>query len=303
MTKLIASSVGIIGDYMLDIHFDTVPAEDSNKNKTEIFKIKNITYYPGGAGTIARLLNSTKMFDVNCIGTIGNDWAGKIIYDYFSSRNTQNFLVFNKNHTRLRGYLTSDFINKFRIDRDPPASGYCNIPKLELDYIVISDFNYGCNNISLENIIFKLSIAAINNKNIKKYFFADFLVLNALEQIKGKNQVVAKDVVILTKAIRKNGYKKNIIITNNSDGLYLSLSNNNFYHINALRVNEKNPVGSGDTFVTGLLIGLDKGMSIINAVRVGAYLAGESVKESNIGLKKIEVDKIKYQEISFRSLN
>lgn len=289
-----SNRITIFGDYMLDIFIQACGKKEININGCiPSFLIKRYEYMPGGAGTVARLLISAKL-SVNCVGLIGDDWAGRLLHNMLTNNNKQKYL-FKEEHidTRIRLYIIDAKGPFIRLDIEGPNKNVTseligeNMKKVKIntDILAILDFNKGCGDCS--NMKVKSSrymVASIKHRGIRNYLKADILVINVEEHIENKKDITKKDIVSVTNNIRGQGYLGELIVTCGSFGLYYESFDGKLYHFPSKAKCVKNTIGCGDTFVAELLLGLNSKESILDSVSRGVYYSGLAAEYQGIAL-------------------
>lgn len=287
MTFINSKNIVIWGDFMLDIVVKVSSKSDVNINGIiPTFLVKKYNYMAGGAGTVARLLISTGSF-VNCIGLIGDDWAGLLLHKILSKKNKQEYLFVEHTNTRVRIYVDDEkrLFMRFDIEGADKNTTYKLLKKniansvISTDILAILDYNKGCLDYYSSSKIKakKYTIASVKHKNIVNYLDADILVVNAKEQIDAKNKnrkIKERDIYYIISNIRKRKYINELIITCGSQGLYYESSEGKLYYFPPTANHVENTIGCGDTFIAGLLLGLHKNESILDSVSMGSYYAG-----------------------------
>lgn len=302
MTSDNDNSIVVLGDFMLDCFIQVFKKSNVNINgKMPIFLVRKYNYMPGGAGTVARLLISRGL-RVNCIGLIGNDWAGLLLLNALSTKNYQKYLFMEHINTRVRTYISDEERPFIRLDIEGPdknttfeliKKNMINV-KIITDILAIDDFNKGCgNDYSTVVRAKKYTIVSVKNKNIDNYLNANILIVNAMEQIGCKKEKInEEDILRVINNVRKHGYLNELIVTCGSHGLYYESSDNKLYYFPSIAKHIKNPIGCGDTFVAGLLLGLANNEAILYSVSIGVYYAGFAAEYPGIALTTLS--NIKY---------
>lgn len=150
----------------------------------------------------------------------------------------------------------------------------------------------------------KKIIVDTSGKTLKEIIdYAPFMVKPNRDEIKELFGIETKDDKGIKKALLIL-YEKGIelpIITLGGDGAFAYIDND-FYRFHSPAVSVKNAVGSGDSAVAGIAIGITRGLSFIDAVKLGMAAGSANTQFDETGyVSKELVDKyseeIKYEII------
>lgn len=108
-----------------------------------------------------------------------------------------------------------------------------------------------------------------------------------IRAIKGTNIDSDEDVVREVQLFMADGIKLPVV----SLGARGSIAgyNNHVYRVTVPKIQCKNPVGSGDSFVAGIAVGIERGMAIEDILSLGAACGTANAMEDESGFVRKEV--------------
>jgi bifunctional ADP-heptose synthase (sugar kinase/adenylyltransferase) len=291
------SDVIIIGDYMLDI----VLSSSSQRKITQAqglpsFVVSACECLPGGAGTVSRLLISADV-RVECVGIVGDDWAGTLVKKLLTINNKkkQHYLFKEAGtKTRVRAYLCDAKQPFVRIDQEGPTKKRTqelirhNLRGKTFRAGILGICDFGKGGGSLYDCLIEAStivVASTKSSNVEKYRNVDILIVNAKEQCIGPvNNLNERQIRNLIATIRSQGFLRDLIITDGKAGVFYSRTSQGLFHIKARPRRVRNTVGCGDTFFAALLLGLNQKETIMTSVLKGVYFSTLAAGHPSIAL-------------------
>ena len=79
--------------------------------------------------------------------------------------------------------------------------------------------------------------------------------------------------------------------------------NHHVYRITVPKIQCKNPVGSGDSFVAGVAVGLERGMSVEDVLSLGAACGTANAMEDESGFVRREIVNDLFNKIAIEQLS
>lgn len=127
--------------------------------------------------------------------------------------------------------------------------------------------------------------ALVEGMKAKPYFIKPNT--DEIRAIKGINVESDEDVIKEVQAFMADGIKLPVV----SLGARGSIAgyNNHVYKITVPKIECKNPVGSGDSFVAGIAVGVERGMSVEDMLSLGAACGTANAMEEESGFVQKEV--------------
>lgn len=248
----------LIGDFMLDEYVIGDSFRESPEAPVPVITPQNSIFSPGGAGNVAMNLSSLSV-KAHCVGTVGNDFYGKKIISLLSNsgHNVDRIQVI-KNHTttlKKRIILKSEQI--VRLDYEKKFKWKPDFNEISLDNFdvcIYSDYNKGVvNKIEKNNTI---TIVDPKKEDFSEYKFANIITPNLNELSKATHCNINDDQSILLscqKLIADNGFDF-ILAKKGERGMSLIGKDNFEYNIKALKVDNPDVTGAGDTVIAAFSI-------------------------------------------------
>lgn len=298
----------VIGDIILDVYYKGIVERISPEAPIPIIHVKEISYTLGGAANVVQNI-ATLGANVVVIGVIGDDLNGDVINNLFHS-NVKNLLV------KLPGHPTTSKIRAVsgnqqivRMDFEEPIKynnellqNLINVIKNELlniDVVVISDYNKGVVNKDLTDVIIKnckqLGIPVIvdpKGGDWNKYIDADVVTPNISELsdiVKLKIPNISNDILMHGNCIRNKYSIGELIVTRSHLGV-TRIGDGVVEHIPTDAKEVFDVCGAGDTFVSVLSIALAGKISMENSIYLANKAAGIVV--GKIGTATVTIEEL-----------
>lgn len=121
-----------------------------------------------------------------------------------------------------------------------------------------------------------------------------------IKVLAGKELASDEDIVEALKGFMADGIKLPVI----SLGAKGSMAgyNQHVYKITVPRIECKNPVGSGDSFVAGIAVGIERGMSIEDILALGAACGTANAMEDESGFVRKEIVEELFPQIKIQQI-
>ena len=307
----------VIGDTIVDEYIACDALGMSSE--APVINIKEVEKkdFVGGAAVVSRHIKS---LGANChfVSVIGNDEPGNIVKKELSHEGiTANLIYDNERQTTFKMRYMVGNQKLLRVSRlqehhinskiENQIIDYINLIADNIDGIVISDFSYG---VITPNLIKNISKIA-ELKNIRLFGdsqsssqIGDILKFNNFDLITPTEREARIALGDKYSGLEKIGTTlveklnlKNLVLTLGENG-FISYQNNfekedkflQTQHFNALNVNPIDVMGAGDSLLSGLVLGLCSGASLMEASVISAGIAYIAVsKVGNIPVNQEEL--------------
>lgn len=274
--------------------------------------------FVGGAAVVSRHI---KNLGANChfISVIGDDEPGNLAKKELEEEGIKiNLICDNQRQTTFKIRYMVGKQKLLRVSRlhehhinskiEKQIINYVDSIAHSLNGIIISDFSYG---IITPNLVEEISKIA-KLKNIKLFGdsqsssqIGDILKFNNFDLITPTEREARIALGDKYSGLEKIGTTlienlnlKNLVLTLGENGFisYQNISENGgklfkSQHFNALNVNPVDVMGAGDSLLSGLVVGLCAGASLMEASVIGAGIA--SIAVSKIGNEPIKMEELK----------
>ncbi len=308
LKKIKFANIGIIGDFCLDVYWNIEKdkSEISVETKLPTKPVNTQLYSLGGAGNVANNLRAMGVKTVTVFGVTGHDPFGQQMRSLMKSLGiSHGSLLEQKDKWNTHVYIKPiengvelnriDFGNFNRLSDDTAKKLIANLAKQikKLDALIINQ--QVSDGIHLSKVLQK-GLQQIISGNKKKLFLLDsrscsdlyqgtIRKLNAYEATKFCGMNFEVDHVISeedaksagTKLCRK--WKKPVIVTRGDRGC-LVIESTNVNVVPGLHIIEKtDPVGAGDSMLSGLTAAMAVGEDPVTAAKFGNFVAGVTVQK------------------------
>lgn len=288
-----------LGNATQDIFIIYEDAEDlhlhsniKNKNQTKSFlllskgskiEISDYCYFVGGGATNTAAGFSKLNFEISTCFKIGNDLPGQFIQEQIKKYNFNSEIIISKDIKTSTSFIIptqeKDYVGLIYRDKDI----YLNLDDIPqylfnfLDCLYVSSLNFKQNN--LVNIIKKAketnALIAINpglnqiinnpESIIEALQYCDIFILNYLEAKSFFAQNFNFEDYF---SYILNLGPKIAVVTNGTDGVYVSERNKTYYHP-SINTNISSTVGAGDAFASAFAGSILSGKTIEQAIQFG----------------------------------
>lgn len=303
-----STRLGIIGDFCLDAYWELDPdkSEISVETKLPTQAVVDQRYSLGGAGNVANNLKSLGINQVSVFGVTGDDPFGEKMRQLMKQEDMDlsGLLSQDKNwdtHVFIKPILEGherpriDFGNANQLnDQTVDALFKCLSEKIsELDALIINQQVFcGIHN----SAYFQKELKQLIADNSEKIFILDsrgysdcydgtIRKMNAYEAATLCGEDLEPDAIITEKNAKLAGqqlyakWQKPLFITRGDRGC-LVFQENSFEVIPGLHIIEKtDPVGAGDSMLSGIAVALATGYDAATAAAFGNYVAGVTVQK------------------------
>jgi len=244
------NKICVVGDFILDVYFNCKPRHNPEGNIPCYIATKEHEMKIGGGGNVKENLE-----------TLGSE------VDFFYS---------GERSTKMRIFNGDKYI--FRVDDETPKYSketlkqkeeelIDNILAEKYNYILVSDYNKGAITRKVARTIMNTgSKIIVDCKPIHFKWFKDAYLIKPNE----------KEFVEMVKLGLDDNYFQNILVTRGSKGMEL-LNNDGITLIPGLKTKCKDVTGAGDTVIATLVHFLNKGMPLINAIKLANKAGAISV--------------------------
>lgn len=285
----------VIGDIMVDRFIYGKVTRISPEAPVPVVEITKETNMPGGAANVASNITSVGG-NVELIGIIGNDFAGKYLLNLLHTKNVKVSAV-TKDNTRptiLKTRVVAHHQQVVRIDRE--VRGEFPKRKIEIlisnfkkslpyaDAVILSDYGKGV----ICKELLKTVIASCRRKKIpvvvdpKIEHFMSYRGVSCLtpnlqeakEGIKALRCETEKDVRMIGIKIMKTLKPDSLIITRGEKGMTLFESDGKIKNIPTRAKEVFDVTGAGDTVIAIFTLSLAAGATFYEAAEISNYAAG-----------------------------
>ncbi|MBC8183928.1 hypothetical protein H8E88_22775 [candidate division KSB1 bacterium] len=299
--------IAVIGDFCLDVYWilDMTASELSVETNKMTQPIKQQQYSLGGAGNVVANLCDMGVREIYTFGVVGDDPFGHKMLSLLSDvSNCENVLVSNSeawqtlayckpyvdneelqridmgNFNQLPNKLADDLLNRLRKE----LSDY---DAIIINQQVLSGIHTTYLQKKLAQIVIKYkdSIFIYDGRHVRDRYKKAWLKINDHEALKlcGKEtdvpNIVPRNEVL--EAIKDIYYRfgKSVIVTRGAQGCVIC-TNEKIVEIPGIKVLGKiDPVGAGDSFLSGLTASTAAGASLEEAVQVGNFVAAVTISK------------------------
>lgn len=283
----------LIGDFMLDHYFIGESIRQSPEASVPVITPKEDIYSLGGAGNVAMNLSALGV-KTHCIGVVGNDEYGKKIISFLQNQghDASGIAILDNHQTTLKRRILSNSVQIARIDLEKKINWHPNLNSISLndfDVCIISDYNKGVVN-NINEIDSKKIILDPKKKDFASYRYANIITPNLFELKKATHCDINNDSSIIS-SCRKliNDYKFDFIVAKKGIRGMTIVGKKDFVHnIQALKIDNPDVTGAGDTVIAALSIAYAKTGDIIFASEFANVAAGLVVGKSGTATTSIE---------------
>lgn len=303
-------NVLVFGDYMVDEYIKGEVTRISPEAPVPVLEIKEKSQKLGGAGNV---INNIILLGgkVKVLGCIGEDLAGKYIYETFKSKNVDctYFKICKNVKTIIKTRVVSrnqQFIRMDEEEKKSLPSDYINYINNSLDdilkdinIVVISDYAKGSiTKDSIQKLIKKCNEKKIKvvvdpkGKDYTKYSGATFCTPNLKELSEVSNTKIISDEDIITNSVKiiKDNNLEELVVTRSEDGISIINKSGKKEDFPALKKEVVDVSGAGDTVVATLALMLGVGYTLSEACLLSNISA--SVVVSKFGTSPITIDEL-----------
>ena len=297
----------VVGDVMLDTYISGSINRISPEGPLPVFLYDRDHQYPGGAANVAINLQSIGM-KVSLFSSIGDDTVGSKLLEKLKNKNIKCYFKKNKKVKTINKIRIIDKKQQLiRIDYEDDFKKYKydnlydKIKKIiyKFKVVILSDYKKGV----LDYIFIRKIIKLCKLKKIKIIVdpkIDDFSIYeNAFaitpnkkefERVMGKVQN-KNDLVLKGKQFLKKYQFSYLIVTLGSEGSFIISKLGNFEFFDALKIQNPEVVGAGDTFISFFSSMVSANADIQIAAKVANIAASISVKQN--GTKPVKLADLK----------
>ena len=277
-----------------------------NLNKGSVMRARSVENTPGGKGI--HVANVATILDEECLvtGFLGGQ-TGEFIEEKLNEYNIKSDFVKIKGETReCLAIITDDSIQTEILEPGPVIDEEEQVKFIEkfnelsesANIIVIS----GSIPQNIEVTFYRGLIEIANKKNKRVLLDTSGMILD--EGIKGKpyfikpnrdeiEALTGRKIECTNDAINEIKYFQNegiefVVISLGEEGSVVGF-NKKIYKVSVPKVNAINPVGSGDSYVAGIAIGLARNYEIEDILRLASACGTANAMEKETGSVKREV--------------
>jgi len=298
--------IHVVGDTIVDTYTRTTLVGGNIKTPTFSVLYGGHENYVGGAGIVARHLESAGA-KVVFTSVIGDDVLGEFVKNEMSKTTIDcNFIIDQNRPTTNKNAIIADNYRLLKIDtldNSPFNTNLMNklnetIVDTKSEAVIFSDFRHGMftkNSIpmfskSLSKNVFKVADSQVASRwgNITEFKNFDLVTPNERE---ARFALADQDTNIgkLAGAIRLETKAENVILKLGNRGVFF-LDENCYQSVDSFANNIKDPVGAGDALLAYATLMMLKTNSLTQAVIVGSVAAAlECEFDGNIPIKKHDV--------------
>ena len=275
-------------------------------NKGLVMRANSVHNTPGGKGI--HVANVISILKEDCIATgfLGGK-TGEFIEDKLKEYNiNQDFIKIQGDTRECLAIITDDLVQTEILEPGPTVTNEEQKEFLNKYKTLIKDCNIivasGSVPKNIPKDFYKTLIEIAKNEN--KKFLLDtsgellengikakpsFIKPNKdeIEALTGRKIVDAKDAIKEIKEFHKKGIEL-VVISLGKDGSIAGF-NGKFYKVTVPKVNAVNPVGSGDSYVAGIALGLQKDFSIEDVLKYASACGTANAVEEETGFVNKEV--------------
>lgn len=301
----------VVGDIMLDSYYIGEVQRISPEAPVPVLLKKSEKQVLGGGANVAVNLKAANQ-EVKIISVIGKDFAGRQIkkimeeMDFDISSIIEDKSIKTTEKIRMIGnadqqLLRVDVEEIVLMQEDLEEKLISEVKKYitRTDIVVLSDYCKGVLSSSSTHKIIKIAnkykkqvLVDVKDKNINKYKGA-FLIkpnLKELQELSGRTARTQEEIIETSKFLIKKVDVDNILVTQGSEGMTL-VSENEYKHYKASKVEVFDVTGAGDTSISYLAAALANGWSLDDAIIVSNIAAGIQVSKrgtSSVYEKEVE---------------
>ena len=283
----------LIGDFMLDHYLIGESIRQSPEAPVPVIIPKEDIYVPGGAGNVAMNLSALGV-KIHCIGVVGNDKYGKKIISFLENQghDASGIEILDNHQTTLKRRILSNSIQVARIDLEKKIDWHPDLNSISLndfDVCIISDYDKGVVS-NINKIDAKTIIIDPKKEDFSFYKYANILTPNLFELKKATHCDINNDSSIITSCQKLiNDYKFDFIVAKKGiRGMTIIGKEDFVYNIQALKIDNPDVTGAGDTVIAALSIAYAKTGDIIFASEFANVAAGLVVGKSGTATTSIE---------------
>jgi len=289
------------------INIDLVVYINRQPNMGETVEGDSVQFFLGGKGANQAVAASRLGVPISFVGNIGTDFFGKEVENLLSKENIGLSMLGSVNEKTGMALINvfNDAENQIIfIPGANKATNFKQIPKERLKnaQIIISQMEVEINeveklfvNSKQYNTLNILNIAPYKKPTRELLVNSDILVFNELEFCLFTNSKSNSPLYLdnLKQTLDEQNFnnKQSIIITLGGRGLVLYW-NNQMEHIEGLKVNALNTVGSGDCFVGALSFSLLEGKSLKESCEFANKSAAISVTKKGASASMPTIDEV-----------
>ena len=285
----------LVGDFMLDEYVIGDSFRKSPEAPVPVVTPKNSIFSPGGAGNVAMNLSSLSV-KAHCVGNVGNDVYGKKIISLLKNNghNIDRIEIIKNHITTLKKRIILNSEQIVRLDYEKKFNWKPNFDKISLDKFdvcIYSDYNKGVvSNIENNDII---TIVDPKKEDFSVYKFANIITPNLNELYKATNCDINDDQSILLscqKLIADNGFDF-ILAKKGNRGMSLIGKDNFEYNIKALKVDNPDVTGAGDTVIAAFsmaYVNFEDIRLALDFANIAAGLVVNKTGTSTVSIKEIK---------------
>ncbi len=276
--------------------------------KDAVFRTKEVKYTPGGKGlNVSRVINTFKE-PVTATGVLGG-LSGQFIIEKLDELNIENEFVNIKTNTRSCIAILSDDGSQTevlepgpKISEDELANFYKSYEKLVDKCEIICGSGSIPQNAPV--YIYKRLIEIAKEKN-KKFILdtsgetlkegikaSPYMIKpnkDELESIIGNSIDTEEELIEALKSFHKYDIEL-IIVSLGADGSVVC-HNDEIYKVDAPKIDAINPVGSGDSMVAGIAVGLSRGYDFEKTIKLATACGTANAMEKETG--KVNINNVK----------
>lgn len=289
LSKFENKRIIVVGDIMLDEFVYTTSARNSPEYKdVPVLHIQDKKQYLGGAANVALNIKKLKAIPY-LVGTVGDDEAGKIVYELLHKEDITNLYV-HTNHRQKTTCKTRIFQDKkpvFRIDEEDADASYLSMTNLVNHFIlknihaaitnhkphviILQDYNKGVLNAAIIPEILALAkqhslLVCVDPKfdNWNLYQDVDLFKPNFHELKVMSEELLVKDDSIenISKELQQKINFKNLLVTLGSEGNFIFNSEKSQVLNLKSQISNADVCGAGDTVIAVASLGLACGFSL-----------------------------------------
>lgn len=279
--------ISVIGDVMLDeFWFGEIYRNSPESDNTPIIKINSKKASLGGAANVA--LNIHKLGEeVNLHGILGYDSSKDSILDMLKTENLSFTYVLDRSTPttrKIRVYDRNKYL--YRSDIEGYAKDFQKDIQVGLssNYVVISDYNKGAikdaqkiiSSCKYSFVDPKAPLEHYKNAFVLKPNFKEFIEWSGLTPEQPIEEFIYTNYFELIK-IRERLNVMNLIVTAGSEGCILITEKVRLFK--AVKAEEIDVTGAGDSFLAGLVCKFKETNDIIQAVKFGNLVASIAVSK------------------------
>ena len=299
--------VAVLGDFCLDIYWvlDMSASELSVETKKMTQPIKDQRYSLGGAGNVVANLSDMGVGEVWAFGVVGDDpFGSKMISLLNEKSNCENILVSDSESWQTLAYC-KPFIDAEELPRidmgnfnqlsDTLTKELLNRLKKNLSQFDVVIINQqvlsGIHTKYFQNKLAKLvteyqnTIFLYDGRHVRDKYRNAWLKINDHEVMRLCNkeidgfEIVSRSDVLQAIKVVYNCINKPVIVTRGAQGCIICVANK-ITEIPGIKIGEKiDPVGAGDSFLSGMSASLAGGASLEEAAQVGNFVAAVTIRK------------------------